>query len=363
MQVNLPENIRACRKSHGLTQERLAEALGVTVGAVSKWEAGLSTPELSLIVDMADLFETSVDVLLGYDWKGGNMGATLERLETLHREKQYDEAQREAEKAVKKYPNCFDIVYRSALICADRGTACRDKKASRRALELFDRACGLMEQNRDETVSELSIRNRMAQTHLWLGNTQKCLDILKRNNLCGINNARIGLVLADGYHRTEEAAPYLSKALRQCLEDMESILMGYASVFFCRRDYQAIVDSFLWQRQIFRGNEPADKPVWFDKYDCILLEICAEGCLMMGKRDEAHDYLKEAAEIALRFDRTPVERISPVGLFGTLGITDQPHYDQYGKTAMDVLKWRIDADADGIPGLRTLWTQVQKEVD
>ena len=38
MENNLAENIRAYRKSMGLTQDQLAEKLGVTLGAVSKWE-------------------------------------------------------------------------------------------------------------------------------------------------------------------------------------------------------------------------------------------------------------------------------------------------------------------------------------
>lgn len=42
MRVLLAEKIRDLRKERHLTQERLAEAMGVTVGAVSKWESGVS---------------------------------------------------------------------------------------------------------------------------------------------------------------------------------------------------------------------------------------------------------------------------------------------------------------------------------
>ena len=42
MQIHLNESIRAQRKARGLTQEQLAEAMGVSIGAVSKWESGVS---------------------------------------------------------------------------------------------------------------------------------------------------------------------------------------------------------------------------------------------------------------------------------------------------------------------------------
>lgn len=54
MKIQLSKNIRLFRKEKGYTQEQLAEALGVTVGAVSKWETGLSVPDIQLIVEMAD---------------------------------------------------------------------------------------------------------------------------------------------------------------------------------------------------------------------------------------------------------------------------------------------------------------------
>ena len=49
MKPALSENIRSFRKQRKLTQEQLAEVLGVTTGAVYKWESGLSYPELGFV--------------------------------------------------------------------------------------------------------------------------------------------------------------------------------------------------------------------------------------------------------------------------------------------------------------------------
>lgn len=80
MENKLAENIRAFRKERQLTQEQLAEVLNVTVGAVYKWEAKLSRPELSLIMEMADFFDTSMDVLLGYEMKDNRVQVVVGRL-------------------------------------------------------------------------------------------------------------------------------------------------------------------------------------------------------------------------------------------------------------------------------------------
>lgn len=53
------------RKQHHLTQEEVAEYLGVTFQAVSKWETARSAPDLSLLPMLADLFGCSIDALFG----------------------------------------------------------------------------------------------------------------------------------------------------------------------------------------------------------------------------------------------------------------------------------------------------------
>ena len=80
MNIQLSENIRTFRKERGLTQEQLAEVLGVTVGAVYKWEAGLSVPEITTLVEIADFYDISIDVLLGYEMKDNRRESVLKRM-------------------------------------------------------------------------------------------------------------------------------------------------------------------------------------------------------------------------------------------------------------------------------------------
>ena len=63
--ININEQIAYYRKQRGLTQEDVARALGVTNQAVSKWESAQCCPDITLLPELADLFEVSVDKLLG----------------------------------------------------------------------------------------------------------------------------------------------------------------------------------------------------------------------------------------------------------------------------------------------------------
>ncbi|MBQ9983510.1 MAG: helix-turn-helix transcriptional regulator [Lachnospiraceae bacterium] len=58
------EFILALRKEHGMTQKEMADALGLTDKAISKWERGLSYPDISMLEPIAVLFEVSVMELL-----------------------------------------------------------------------------------------------------------------------------------------------------------------------------------------------------------------------------------------------------------------------------------------------------------
>lgn len=65
MSESLGKKISELRKEKNLTQEGLAEALGVSPQAVSKWENDLSCPDIMLLPELASLFDVSIDELFG----------------------------------------------------------------------------------------------------------------------------------------------------------------------------------------------------------------------------------------------------------------------------------------------------------
>ena len=62
--MNIADRIQYLRKSKGLSQEELAEKVGVSRQAVSKWESEQSTPDIEKIIVMSEFFEVTTDYIL-----------------------------------------------------------------------------------------------------------------------------------------------------------------------------------------------------------------------------------------------------------------------------------------------------------
>ena len=83
----LNENIKASRKSKGLSQEELAVRLNVVRQTISKWEQGLSVPDSDMLISISEALETPVSTLLGETLIASEpdaMKAISERLEIIN---------------------------------------------------------------------------------------------------------------------------------------------------------------------------------------------------------------------------------------------------------------------------------------
>lgn len=83
----LNENIKAIRKSKGLSQEEIAIKLNVVRQTISKWEQGLSVPDSDMLISISEVLETPVSTLLGETVmvsKVDDVKATSEKLEIIN---------------------------------------------------------------------------------------------------------------------------------------------------------------------------------------------------------------------------------------------------------------------------------------
>lgn len=118
MDLKIGEVIMNYRKGKGFTQEQLAETVGVSTPAVSKWESGNTYPDITLLAPIARVLGITTDKLLAYQEE-------LSDAEILKHEKQmeelfdtsgFDVGYIQCEKLIHEYPNSNDLKYRFALL-------------------------------------------------------------------------------------------------------------------------------------------------------------------------------------------------------------------------------------------------------
>ncbi len=355
MEIKLAENIRKFRKERSLTQEQFSEVLGVTAGAVYKWEAGLSIPDIELIVEMADFFDTSVDVLLGYEMKDNRLKETVKRLKELRRGK--DRASlSEAEKALKKYPNSFQIVNEAAAMYRGFSYESGSKDDYRRALELTEQSLLLLPQNTDPEISEQTLYGSIAQIYLGLDETDKAIELLKTHNAGGMYSHKIGQFLALN-DREEEAVPFLSEAMAKILSDLTFTIIGYLNVYGSRDDYDSVQAIMQWGIDLFFGLREGNKPNYFDKVNSVFLAVLACAQLKNGQEEAARESLERARKLAAFFDASPSYDESDIRFINR--IEGASVHDDLGATAMESLEKVIPTFED--EAFSALWKSITEQ--
>ena len=355
MQIGLSGNIRALRKERGLTQEQLAEVLGVTVGAVHKWESGLNMPDILLLIRMADFFDTSVDALLGYRMNDNRLETMEQRLRE-YRQKKDREGLAEAEKALKKYHYSFRIVYQCALLYSGFGFESGECELLRRALELFERSRILLGQNGDPEIGDQTICGKVARVYLALDETEKGIELMKKSNTGGLFDHDIGHILAV-CERAEEAAQYLSKAFTSIFTQLCDTVIGYMNVFTQRGDYASAEAILSWAVGIFSGLRKGSKPNYLDKVGSIMLTARAGAQLLAGKDEDARTSMLSAKALAAFFDASPSYEATDIRFVER--IRDVSAYDDIGATAAQAVE--NVAKGSGIEELAALWETVSAE--
>lgn len=368
MKLTLPSNISKLRKEHALTQEQLAEALGVTFAAVSKWERGIATPDLNLIAQMADLFGVSLDALVGFEVLNGGSAALEKRIHDLQRQKKYDEAVVEAEKALLRYPNDFKMVYRSGELYMVAGIELNNEKYLYRCIELLERSVLLLSQNTDPQISEVSIQNEIAQCYIVLGEAKKGIEILKRYNVSGVHNALIAIALTGNditYTNTpefglEDAVPFMEDAFSSIITNSLRTMMAYANYYYKKKDYLSGREALLWLIDLLeRVKIDKKSPCYVDKVIAPCYSECANFSLLLGETDKVVPYMRLAYKTAMLFDSAPTCKFENIK-FCIGDIQDATTYDDLGESATAAVIKQITQENRNEQLLR-IWEKIATE--
>ena len=297
--------IKKLRKDRGFTQEELAERLGVTYQAVSKWENDIGMPDISLIVPLASVFDISTDVLFGMDrtteYEDVNrIVSDADNVKVYGNRDTYLEAYDILLDGIKKYPNNLTLISS----CMNLGLA----------LSMPDNGWIYAEDKADKIVTET-----VCQANFIIANSKNISDILRARQclvfLYCLNN-KFELATAEAHHfpvRTdlslysnmarvnEYMENYEREAICLCsdidysLQAFEDNVARLGMAYYNAgkyRDAITVYERFFdILKVIFRDEYPLPYHD-FDSGDCYLL--LAQAYLAVGEEDKAMDFVERS---------------------------------------------------------------------
>lgn len=332
----LAENIRKYRKASGLTQDGLAEKLGITLGTISKWERGSSEPDVDYIMDMAELFRISVDALIGFSLRGNSIDMVLEKIDGLCSERKLKEAVKECDVALMKFPNDFKAVNKAADTYMFYAFEADAKDYFRKAKEQYRHCLELYPQNEDGVISKNELYNSLASCHLHLDEFEEAIEIYKKNNTAGINNSVIGLTYVHELKNTREAEPYIMKAFLRILQDALTTFSAFTILYREKREYKKCIEASEWMMTFIESvKKDKSKKCFYDKFISLFYLISAFAFDGLKNSERSEEYLKKAVESAKSYDEAPC--ITMTNILFLDAFENANIYDDYSTTSIDGL--------------------------
>lgn len=179
--LNLSDNIIRLRHDKKLTQEELADFMGVTKASVSKWEKGINTPDIMLLPRLAAFFDVTVDELIGYEAQlSGEQirrqyGQLCQDFATLP----FEEALEKARSLVHKYYACYPLLLQLGILYWNHYMLAQTEEERKSLLEEAVGWCDRIEKNcSDAGICSDAVVLR-AGLYLRLGQAAEAIDTLE----------------------------------------------------------------------------------------------------------------------------------------------------------------------------------------
>ena len=226
--LNMNETIRARRRAIGLTQEQMAERLGVSAAAVSKWELGASYPDIALLPALARLLGIDLNTLLGFEREPdrNEISSMLQSINELAKAQGMNAAIEHAQKLLREYPACGALLFGAAATLEGRmmmaGTPHEEKKAHEALLmSWYHRAADGHDPQAKEAAAHMLAAKYLAQGEL--DRAQAMMNCLPKEPDAPRWTLEISLLLARG--EKQQARKLLESLLFRRAGDVQQILL------------------------------------------------------------------------------------------------------------------------------------------
>ena len=283
------KRIKELRRKNDFTQEKLADFLGVSYKAVSKWECGVSVPDISLIISLAKLFQVTTDDLLGVNTVNEN--TRREEIESMYKKTwetgDLEERHRIATIGVAEFPGDMKYMdwlgWTTAMLSFSYADDETYRAEQEKAIKIFE--C-VIENATDERVKASSIQG-IVQYLSFRGRDDEALEYAKQYpENYSMSKEDVMLTCLHG----EEKKILTQKMLNDHLTDMLNLLE--------RNTMEACVA----QEQIIKAVIPDGNYLYYNTFLVDNYVARAVFYVRDNELEKAMDALKKAQKFAIDYD-------------------------------------------------------------
>ena len=305
MNIYLSDNIKRLRKEKDITQETLADFLGISFQSVSKWERNESLPDITLVPAIANYFGVTIDELMGNDKiinedKIQKYLDEYDRLFFLNTDESVKQKNALAKEAYKNYPYDWRIInmYRHSLTCGHDGKIEDIRLETRRICEMILDKCTVEEYRSGAVNALLYIVETDEEAEKWL-------NLLPNEITLWQNENRVDYYARNG--RYEEARLQQQKNLNEYYGYVMQVITDICGSWYGAPNppEQSYIIA-LKKKQIAITNilfENGEKSWLIGACN----ETIARAYFKLGDIENGLDYLDEAVQNYIKYDTQPVE--------------------------------------------------------
>lgn len=321
----------------------------MSVGTVSKWENGITEPDLSLLMDLAAYFKTSVDVLIGYRSQSVTRDELLAKLKEMRTKLCDDEVVSLCAMAEDNFPNDFEVIYACGLLMELRSVKTRKKEDCEFAKKYLLQSIALVSQNQDPHINTDILFGEIGQVEITAGNKEEGVALLEKHNAGGIFDIRIAntlLSLSSAAKEYDKAMDYLSGSLLDTVGNLIMIAVTRinAAQKGKKNDIPEAEELVLSIIQFIDALFGKDGTSPFCKYTVMLYGGLAVLFYGEGDLHKGELYVKEAFDRAKQFDAAKHQEVIRYTHF--LNQHKPVFTDDFGESAMDGLVSFVENNVD-----------------
>ena len=295
--MNIGTNIYKLRKEKKFTQAQLAEKLGVSEQAVSKWENGMCAPDVSLFPVLAEFFGVSIDRLFGY-----HMNSYAEEVKTIikaadHSMDTYKEIEIISE-GLKKYPNSADLKNYLAFSLSMVNRMSKDEQEKKEAVQKAIRLCTEVVDTCGNSKQVDSALNMLTRIYNETGNFEKAQESISKISADSYSSRIVGMVsMLGGKKCFAEQEQFAEDSLWRLYWTMSHVFEYMTHSYTVNKEYEkaiAFFDAHEKLLSIFDGGCPD----FYATYKIIACESKARVYMNMGDKENCLAQLKRFFALA-----------------------------------------------------------------